>query len=126
MPYAFNVTRTFLPLTNRDAFQAMLAETEPIVVFKHSPTCGISAQAHEELTDWLRDTAAPVPVYVVHVQQHRDVSNEIAAHFGIRHESPQVLVLEAGTVRWSGSHFHVNARELQRALDSLAAPPVGV
>lgn len=120
------MTRTFLPLTNHDAFQAVLTETGPLVVFKHSPTCGISAQAHEELTEWLRDTPAPVPVHVVHVQEHRDVSNEIAAHFGIRHESPQVFVLEAGTVRWHGSHFHVNARELQGALDSLAAPPVGV
>ena len=54
----------------------------------------------------------------------RQVSTAIADRFRIRHESPQVLVVSDGAVRWHGSHYHVNPREVQAALDQLGAPAV--
>ena len=121
--YTGSVTRTFLPLPDMAALDAAIdrSATHPIVIFKHSPSCGISAQAQEELLDWMAASGGEVPVYLVRVREHRDMSNAIAARFGIRHESPQVLVVEDGAVRWHGSHFHVNAQELQAALQGIPA-----
>lgn len=96
-----------------------------MVLFKHSPRCGISAQAHEELGEWLASLPSAPPVFVVSVREHRDVSSAIAERFGVRHESPQVLLVADESVRWHGSHFHVNVRELQAALDALVASASG-
>lgn len=95
------------------------SRTRPVLIFKHSVTCGVSAQAYDELMNLPRDSI-PGGVYVVHVQSDRSVSATIAQRFGICHESPQILILVEGQVRWAASHFRVNASEVQRALDHLA------
>jgi bacillithiol system protein YtxJ len=118
------VTRTFLTLSDLATLDTAIdrSATHPIVIFKHSPTCGTSARASEELQDWLARTQAPVTVYLVRVREPREVSNAIATRFGIRHESPQLLVIDRSQLRWHGSHFHVNARELTMALERVAEP----
>ena len=92
----------------------------PVLFFKHSYTCGISAEALDELRAHLSDQlGAPedaVHYAMVTVQTHRDLSNEIAARLGVRHETPQAILVRGGKVVWSASHFRVNAAELQKAL----------
>jgi bacillithiol system protein YtxJ len=97
------------------------ATTEAIVIFKHSPTCGVSAQASEEIDDLLERAVLPLPLYVVSVRAQREVSEAITRRFGIRHESPQVLLLHRGAVLWHASHFRVNAAEIQKAVERFAA-----
>jgi bacillithiol system protein YtxJ len=113
----------FLPLRDLAALDAALARAAagPILLFKHSPTCGISAQAHAELGDWLDRTPEGVPpVYLISVREHRAVSNAVSERFGIRHESPQVLLIDATGVRWHASHFRVSPDEVQAAIGKLA------
>jgi len=50
------------------------------------------------------------------VQTHRDVSNAVSARLGVRHETPQALLVRGGQVVWSASHFRVNAEELGKAV----------
>jgi bacillithiol system protein YtxJ len=86
-----------------------------IVIFKHSTTCGRSAMALQEVEDLVaRDPSADVSM--VSVQSASRVSNEIARRFGVRHESPQALIIDRGVVRWHGSHFRVNRPEIAAAL----------
>lgn len=115
------MTDPFVPLTSVELLDVALARSvdEPIILFKHSPTCGISAQAHAELSGWLGAADRDVPAYIVHVRAHRGVSDEVARRFHLRHESPQVLVIDGGTVCWQGSHWHVNAREVGEAVERL-------
>ena len=106
-----------------EALAAALARAvrEPIIIFKHSPTCGTSAQARHELSGWLATCEAGVPAYLVDVRADRAVSTALAEHFAIRHESPQILLIDRGVVRWHGSHWHVNAREVEAAIDARVA-----
>jgi bacillithiol system protein YtxJ len=124
--YAEAVTDPFLPLSDLPALDAALERSrqEPILIFKHSATCGISAQAHEELIEWHTTHQVAVPTFLVHVRRHREVSDGVAERFGIRHESPQLVLVENGVVRWHGSHWRVNGREVQQALNGIttAAP----
>lgn len=93
----------------------------PIVIFKHSPTCGISAQAFESISEWLARSSPGAEFFVLTVQSSRALSAAIAQKFGIRHESPQALVIEDGQVVWHGSHFRATAGSIAAALDKLAA-----
>jgi len=88
----------------------------PILIFKHSATCGTSAMAHEEVDDLLAGSTPPVDLFMVRIQGARDVSRAITDRLGIRHESPQVLLVSAGRVLWHASHFRVTARSIAAAL----------
>ncbi|MBA2356448.1 MAG: bacillithiol system redox-active protein YtxJ [Acidobacteria bacterium] len=114
---------TLRTLTNLDDLDAALARasTHPILIFKHSATCGVSAQAHEEIATLVGDAAWLIDVYVVSVQMGRGVSNEIARRLGLRHASPQVLLVQDGVVRWHASHFHVTAQEIRAAVQGDAS-----
>jgi len=88
----------------------------PILIFKHSATCGTSAMAYEEVDDLLADSTPAADLFMVRVQGARDVSRAIADRLGIRHESPQVLLVSGGRVLWHASHFRVTARSIAAAL----------
>jgi bacillithiol system protein YtxJ len=93
----------------------------PVMLFKHSYTCGVSAEAMDELRAYLDDhpaTARRVRYAMVTVQTHRDISNAIASKLGVRHETPQAILVHEGRAVWTASHFRVNAAELQKALES--------
>jgi bacillithiol system protein YtxJ len=99
------------------------SHTRPLLLFKHSFSCGVSAEALDELIDHLNaDIVAagvPDPRYaIVTVQTHRDVSNAVSAKLGVRHETPQALLIRDGRVIWSASHFRVTADAMKQALTS--------
>ena len=63
---------------------------KPVVLFKHSVTCGISARAMSELSDSYDLPNEEVEFYYLDLLAHRSVSNAIAEHYGVIHQSPQV------------------------------------
>ena len=121
------VTNTLCLLSSLDEVDPVLAgsSSRPILIFKHSSRCGVSTQAYEEIEALLAGPPLPADVYLVDVQAGRSVSNAIAARLRTRHESPQVLLVDHGHVRWSASHFRVTARALRAALTGLGATDLG-
>jgi bacillithiol system protein YtxJ len=97
------------------------SHSSAVLIFKHSVTCGISAHAYDELMTVLSD-AGPLEAYIVCVQSDRAVSLEIAQRFGIRHESPQLLMLVDGNVRWFASHYTLTASAIRNALNQAPKP----
>ena len=89
----------------------------PLLLFKHSLTCGASAHAREEVEAFMAEPARTVDAWIVHVQTGRAISNAIADRFGIRHESPQVLLIANGQAVWHASHYRITRREIAAALD---------
>lgn len=85
------------------------------IVFKHSTMCSVSARAHEEVVKFL-DTHPDRKIYKVRVIEDRSVSDYIEDATGVRHASPQILVLRSGEVAWMGSHFGVTAEAIEEHL----------
>ena len=106
------------PLVDIAALEAAIAESRerPVVLFKHSRSCGISCEALEELYSHLSDRPGGAGYHVITVQSHRRVSDETALRLGVRHETPQVIVLKDGQPVWNASHFRITAAELKRVL----------
>ena len=82
----------------------------PVVVFKHSTTCPVSAGAYEEMS------AVTVPVNIVIVQEARDVSNQIEQVTDVEHHSPQVIVLRNGKAVWNASHWKIKTEAVEDAV----------
>ena len=101
-------------LRNTDEVERLLSAPLAII-FKHSSTCGISARAHEEAERFLAENPEHA-VHKVDVLESRRVSDYIEAKTGVRHESPQLLVLRNGQLVWQGSHSRVTAEAIATSL----------
>jgi thioredoxin 1 len=112
--------RNLEPLSDIAALDEALIEsrTRPVLLFKHSRTCGISCEALDELHAHVAEATADVAYRMITVQTHRTVADAVTDRLGIRHESPQAIVIRDGGVVWHGSHFRITARELGRVLSS--------
>jgi bacillithiol system protein YtxJ len=87
------------------------------VLFKHSTTCPISTRAKEQVGEFMRQHPG-VPVYLVDVLAQKPLSQQIAADLGIRHESPQAILLQRGKPLWHASHHEVTAAAISKRLPS--------
>ena len=107
------------PLSHIDELDAAIAESSerPVLLFKHSRTCGISCEALDELHAHVQDAQAPVTYKLITVQSHRHLANEAAARLGVRHETPQAILLRNGRPVWSASHFRITKRHLDQAIE---------
>jgi bacillithiol system protein YtxJ len=104
--------KNFLRIEDRTTLDSLLTDSKqrPVIVFKHSNACSISARAYREMQKFEGD------VNILEVQSARDISRELADLTGVRHETPQVIVLRDGKAVWNASHFDVTANDVAKAL----------
>ena len=107
-------------LYDLQSLEAAIEESRvrPVLLFKHSRTCGISCEAFDELHAHLDHASSSAAYKVITVQSHRHLSDEAAARLGVRHETPQAILLRDGKPVWKASHFRITAATLSRALSS--------
>jgi bacillithiol system protein YtxJ len=86
----------------------------PVILFNHDPYCPISEHAFEAIAHLTRE------VVLVDVARRREVTSEIARRTGVRHESPQVIVLRHGRPIWHASHFRISAAGVEAVLSESA------
>ena len=88
------------------------SHNRPVVIFKHSSSCGISSGVFGVV-----DGGVQADVHLVVVQKSRDISNLIASRTGIRHESPQAIVLHKGSPVYHASHWDIEPSEILEKID---------
>lgn len=86
----------------------------PVLVFKHSATCSISAKANKEVATL--STEADLPIFRVVVQDNRSVSDEIAESLNVRHETPQAILIRDENAIFDTSHLNVTVDTLRKEL----------
>ncbi len=84
---------------------------KPIVIFKHSLTCPISAGVYQEISN------ADADINLVVVQTARNISTLIAEKTGVRHETPQAIVLKDGKPIYHASHYDVTAADVEDSVN---------
>ena len=106
-------------LTTDEELQAVFERSSdrPQLIFKHSSTCPISGAAHSQMLSYLAGSPAPgVDYSLIVVQTSRPLSSQVAERLGVRHESPQALLVEDGAAIWNASHFDITVAALTSAL----------
>ena len=96
---------------------------EPVWLFKHSLACGTSATAFDEFESFAGDGRSERlgSCAIIEVQNAREVSREVARRTGVRHESPQALLLSRGEVVWYESHWRIRADRMRQAVEEWTA-----
>lgn len=88
---------------------------QPVLLFKHSTTCPVSANAFKEFQTYLPNRTSDVAPVVVTVPDHREVSNRIAQDLDVKHESPQAIFIVEKQAAWDASHGNITEDELKTA-----------
>jgi bacillithiol system protein YtxJ len=91
-------------LESVEKLESLIEESHqrPVILFKHSNSCGISSGVFS----YVKEINADVNLVVV--QSHRGVSDEIARRTGVVHQSPQAIVLSKGEPVYHASHYDVD------------------
>ncbi len=104
----------FVMVNTLEFLDALFEESHrnPIVLFKHSNTCGISADVIEQVGD------VEANVNVIVVQQQRRISNAVEKRTGFRHHSPQAFVIKDGKAVYHATHYDISANGIEAGLRS--------
>ena len=93
-------------VTSAQAWLDALPADGLVFLFKHSPLCGTSALAHEEV-ERFAEANPEAPVHFVDVIGQRPLSQDFAAALGVAHASPQVILLRGARPLWNTSHWRI-------------------
>src|SRR5665213_1874924 len=88
---------------------------DAVMLFKHSTACPVSWAAHAQVMRFVENNRS-VPFYLVPVIKERGTSRKIADLTGVRHESPQVILLRNGIAAESASHGAITQDRLASML----------
>lgn len=88
-----------------------------VLLMLHDPWCPISRGAFNEVAQ------LPGPVPLIDVSASKSLSKEVALRTGIRHESPQAMLLRDGAVIWHASHWGITKNAIDQAIAEAEAGP---
>ncbi|MCB0476598.1 MAG: bacillithiol system redox-active protein YtxJ [Crocinitomicaceae bacterium] len=91
-----------------------LSKEKPVLIFKHSTRCSISFMAKSRFEGGYEDMG--MSIWLLDLIKNRSISNQIAEDFGIKHESPQVLLIKEGKCIYSASHNAIEFRSVKQNL----------
>ena len=105
-------------MTTLEDWESCLSASDsgPVLVFKHSTRCPVSARAYEAVQRHLGGRAAGgPPFYLVKVVESRPVSTRIAEALGVEHQSPQLILVRGRAAVWSTSHLNITEERIRAA-----------
>ncbi|MBN2730931.1 MAG: bacillithiol system redox-active protein YtxJ [Balneolaceae bacterium] len=106
-------------VTDKDQVEKVLENShqKAQLVYKHSHTCGICHAAKEQIESVFTEIEKQADMNFINVKKSRPVSNAFAEQLGVRHESPQVLIINQGKCVWHKSHWSIKADAILNVLD---------
>jgi bacillithiol system protein YtxJ len=90
------------------------SQKAPTLLFLHDMWCPISGNAYKEMGKLAavdQDKTA-----LIDVTNGKALSQAIEEQTGVRHESPQVILLRHGKAVWYTSHFGITAKAVTTAI----------
>ena len=102
----------FVPMANVAALDPLFLTSRamPAALFLHDPGCPISRAAYRQMAR-LGDE-----IPLVDVRRAHGISRAVEERTGVRHVSPQVIVLRQGRAVWSASHYAITTQAVADAL----------
>lgn len=99
----------WIPLESADQLAELvtLSHQNPVLFFKHSTRCSISAAAWGRMERGEAKLPANTTFVFLDLIRYRALSNQLAQLFNVAHESPQVLLVHQGQCVYHASHFDI-------------------
>ncbi len=91
-----------------DEIKERSAHLKGVLIFKHSTRCAISSMAFSRFSRGWDIEENEIPVYFLDILNYRRLSDQIAVHFNVQHESPQLLYIKDGKCTYHPSHNSIS------------------
>ncbi|MEL6865462.1 MAG: bacillithiol system redox-active protein YtxJ [Bacteroidota bacterium] len=113
-----NIHRDWKTIDQLDQLDAIIEQSKdrPVVLFKHSTTCGISAMSKHQLEQRWDFKEEELDFYYLDLLRYRPISNAIADRLSVIHQSPQIILLKDGKAVYSTSHHKISVADLRAAM----------
>ncbi|WP_405386898.1 bacillithiol system redox-active protein YtxJ [Peribacillus muralis] len=105
---------TISKIETEEQFNELVKE-DTFLLFKHSVTCPVSAEAYEQYEKYIAANEQLKTAYLS-VQGARSLSNHVAETFDIKHQSPQAILFIKGKPVWNESHWRITYDSLSKAI----------
>lgn len=105
-----------IPETESEIENLIQSSSKPLLFYKHSFACGICAFSKSALEAELEKISELADPYFIDVRASRELSNKIAELTGVKHESPQVVIVKDGEAVWNASHGAINSEDVLKNL----------
>lgn len=102
----------WITLSSLDQLDLISDNQQVSLIFKHSIRCPVSSMAKRTIEFAHHSIPSDIPIYYLDLINHREVSNAIAEKWQIRHESPQLLLVEGDRCLYHASHGDIDMDEL--------------
>lgn len=109
-----------LEIRTVEEMDALLAGPDQVLLFKYSPTCGISQVAQEAWEEFQREPRTVV-LAQCDVLAAKPAARGISERIHVAHQSPQVLALSGGKCVAHASHYSIKTAWLENAALRLLA-----
>ncbi len=93
-----------------------LSKIKPVVIFKHSTRCGISAHAKHKLESAWNFKESELDFYYLDLITYRNISNKIAKLFDVFHQSPQIIIIKNQKAISHFSHQSISVEKIRKEL----------
>lgn len=102
----------WIELTSAEQLSEIQDSQSPSIIFKHSTRCPVSKMVKGSFVS--ESVLIPEDVQVFHLDliKHRDISNLIAEKWTIRHESPQILLIQNNECCYDASHNNIHVADI--------------
>lgn len=90
------------------------SQEAPMLLFLHDRWCPISGNAYKEMSQLPAEDQEKTAL--IDVTNGKALSQAIEEQTGVRHESPQVILLRRGKATWNASHFGITAKAVTAAI----------
>lgn len=90
------------------------SDGQPLLLFKLSVTSLSSVTAKKEMESLVTE----LPIYVVIVQMDKKISNAVEADTGVKHETPQVLIIKDKKAIWQATHYQIKQSIVLDAIET--------
>lgn len=104
-------TRWNIPESEED-IDRLLENSRPQLIYKHSFACGVCVFSKSAIESEFEKLSEMADLHFVDVRASRNISNYIAEKTGVRHESPQAIILKKGQVSWHASHGGIKSEKI--------------
>jgi bacillithiol system protein YtxJ len=106
----------FTPLADAEALGEVLTHSHDTatLLYLHDPHCPISRRAWHEMQQLPQEALGAA--YLVDVSRQHDLKRAVETQTGVRHESPQAIILHNGKAVWDASHFAITAEDVAKRI----------
>jgi bacillithiol system protein YtxJ len=92
-----------------------VSKSAKVLLFKHSTRCATSRMMLDRLQrNWKDEEMSAVRTYYLDLISYRQISNAIAEHLVVPHESPQAILISRSQSLGDWSHFEIEYEEIRR------------